>query len=160
MAFIPQHANWYLAQIVVEIIVEDETQNAIHVNYLLIQAGSPEEAYAKALQLGTQHESTYRNPKGQEVVLRFRGLRNLNVIYEALEDGTELLYEEKIGVPSNEVSKLIRPKKLLAVFQPIQRRRGPNFASEEVVREARALMKSGRSRSRPASSRKPASQTG
>jgi hypothetical protein len=143
MAFIPENANWYLAQIVLEITVQGEAQNVIHINYLLIEAGSPEEAYAKALHLGKQHETTYPNPKKQEVNIHFRGLRNLNVIYKALEDGAEILYEQRIGVDSDEISEMIRPKEMLAVFQPMQAGSGPDYASEEVVREARTLMESG-----------------
>jgi len=98
MAFIPKDAVWYIAQVVLEITVEGEAQNVVHINYLLVRAGSPEEAYEKALRLGAEHETTYRNEAKKEVRVLFRGLRDLTVVYEGLEHGAELLYEEKVSV--------------------------------------------------------------
>jgi hypothetical protein len=86
-----------IAQLVLEITVEDEVRNVVHIDYLLVRADSPEEAYEKAQRLGSEHETTYLNKDNKEVRIRFRGLRNLNVIYDDLEHGADLLYEEKLG---------------------------------------------------------------
>jgi hypothetical protein len=43
MAFIPKAAIWYIAQVVLEITVEGETRNVVHIDYMLIRADSPEE---------------------------------------------------------------------------------------------------------------------
>ena len=39
---------------------------------------------------------------------RFLGLRNLSVVYEELEHGAELMYEEQVGVPSDELKNCVK----------------------------------------------------
>lgn len=143
MSFIPKNAVWYIAQVVVEITVEGEPQNVVHINYLLVQAQSPAQAYESALRMGSQHETTYLNSDEKVVKIAFRGLRELNVVYDSLEDGAEIMYEEILGVSVEGVAALVRPKDRLAVFMPIERKTGPNYASEDIQREARALIKRG-----------------
>jgi hypothetical protein len=41
------------------------------------------------------------------------------VIHEELEDGAEIIYSEKIGVPPERFATLIPPKEELNVFAPI-----------------------------------------
>jgi hypothetical protein len=90
--------------------------------------------------MGAQHETTYDNEEAKPVKIVFCGLRNLTVVYEKLEDGAELLYEEKLGVSADTLTALVRPKERLAVFSPIERSPGPNYASAQVEREARDLI--------------------
>jgi hypothetical protein len=139
MAFIPRDAIWYIAEEVLEITVEGATQNVVHVNYLLIRAESPEDAYEKALRLGAEHETMYLNENKKEVRISFRGLRDLTVIHEALEDGSELLYEEKVGISKEALDTFVKPKEGLSVFKPIEKSLGPDYASAEILREARKL---------------------
>jgi hypothetical protein len=143
MAFIPKGARWYIAQVVVELTVAGDARNVVHVNYLLVGADSPQEAYEKALRLGREHETTYLNANMKEVRARFCGLRNLAVVYDALEDGAELLYEEKVGLSQNELQALTKPMESLAVFRPVQEGQGPDYGSEEIRREAKKLSESG-----------------
>ena len=143
MAFIPEGAVWYVAQVVLEATVEGDARNVVHINYLLVRAESPEEAYDKALRLGTQHETAYRNRDNKEVNIAFRGLRNLTVVYESLEDGAELLYEEMVGISAESVARLVSAKDCLGVFKPIERGGGPDYGSDEIEREARALVQPG-----------------
>jgi len=140
MAFIPKDAVWYIAQVVLEFTVEGEAQNVVHVNYLLVRANSPEDAYEKALRLGHEHKSEYFNSDKKRVRVLFRGLRNLTVVFEDIEHGAELLYEEKVGISQQVLDTLIQPKESLAVFKPIERSPGPDYASEEVQREARSMV--------------------
>ena len=140
MAFIPKDAVWYIAQVVLEVVVEGEGRNVVHTNYLLVRAESPDEAYEKALRLGGEHESTYLNENKKRVRIGFRGLRNLTVVYEPLEDGAELLYEETVGMSREDLEGLIRPKESLGIFKPIQRSPGPDYGSEEIRHEARRLV--------------------
>jgi hypothetical protein len=135
MAYIPHDAKWYLAELVEEIQIEDEPQNVVHVNFILVQANSPEEALRKANKLGLEGEVSYENTEGKQVTTTFRGLRDLNVIHDELEHGAELAYEEKIGLTKQEVGQLVRPKKELGVFQPIVAKQGPNYVSKEVMDE-------------------------
>jgi hypothetical protein len=136
MAFIPKGAVWYIAQIVLEIRVEGDARNVVHINYMLVHAESPDEAYEKALRLGFEHESTYLNRDKKRVQISFAGLRNLNIIYDELENGAELLYEEQVGVGEEQLRSLTRPKESFAVFKPIEVSRGPNYASAEIQQEA------------------------
>jgi hypothetical protein len=85
MAYVPNDAKWYLAWLVLEIIVEDDPRNIVHINLMLIRADSPGEAYEKAIELGKESEISYENPDGKSVVHVFRGIRDLNVIHDELE---------------------------------------------------------------------------
>jgi hypothetical protein len=117
MPFIPKNAEWYLAEIVIEFQVETDDRNIVHVNFMLIEASSPEEAYNKALRLGQISNGEHINDEGNRVKVAFRGLRNLHVIYEPLEDGAEILYEEHQGISESNLGKLVRPKEMLNVFR-------------------------------------------
>ncbi len=48
MAYIPKDAEWLLAQHVEEIRVQGRKRNVVHINYVLIEAKTPEDAYRKA----------------------------------------------------------------------------------------------------------------
>jgi hypothetical protein len=144
MAYIPKDARWYIAQVVIELTVAGESRNIVHINHLLVRADSPQEAYEKALRMGGEHETTYLNADKKEVRGRFRGLRNLTVVYDALEDGAELLYEERVGLSQQELAALVNPVEALAIFKPIERSQGPDYGSEEIRREAKRLSESGR----------------
>src|ERR1700737_4887901 len=121
VSYIPPAAQWYIAELVEEITVEDDPRNVVHRNLVLIRADSPEEAYGKALLLGREAETFYENPSGKHVRVTFRGLSELNVIHDELDHGAELLYKQSIGLPSEEIEKWILPKEQLSVFHPIER---------------------------------------
>jgi hypothetical protein len=128
VGFIPKDARWYLADVILEHQIEGETQNVVHVNTHLVSAGSPDEAYDKALALGREAESDYENTNGRRVRVVFRGLRELNVIHEPLEDGAELIYTEDVSVPEGTLRHWVRPRERLAVFAPISDKSdGPNY---------------------------------
>jgi uncharacterized protein DUF4288 len=133
MAYIPAKAKWYIAQLVHEITVESAKQNVVHINYHLVHADSPEDAYEKAQALGAHEQISYANPSGRRVRIQFHGVRQLNVIYEELKDGAEILFEERIGLSEGEIKHLLRSKSQLAVFKPIRRRQGPDYSSNDVM---------------------------
>jgi hypothetical protein len=110
MAYVPNDAKWYLAWLVLEIIVEDDPRNIVHINLMLIRADSPGEAYEKAIELGKESEISYENPDGKSVVHVFRGIRDLNVIHDELEHGAELNYEENVGVSNEKIERMLRPR--------------------------------------------------
>ena len=87
MAFIPEDAKWYLAEVVLEFTIEDDPRNVVHRNLLLVRADSPEEAYRKGMDLGADNEASWENIDGKRVTIRFRGLCYLNVIHDELEHG-------------------------------------------------------------------------
>lgn len=137
MAFIPKDARWYLADLVLEHIVQGDRRNVVHINTLLIEANSPQRAYKKALALGRQAEMVYENSDGKKVRVIFRGLRELNVIHEPLEHGSELTYEYHESVPQGELASWVPPKKSLAAFR--ERRSGfetgePNLMPASVMK--------------------------
>lgn len=97
----------------------------------------PHEAFLKAEQLGRDSEDSYLNPNNQTVTFTYRGLRNLLVIYEELEHGAELMFEEEVGMSEDELQKMLTPKSQLAVFdsdQPIDPSR-PDYSSKEIMDE-------------------------
>jgi hypothetical protein len=134
MGFIPKGARWYLADVILEHIVEGDPRNVVHVNTHLIEAESPEQAHEKALALGNRAEDDYANTDGKQVRVVFRGLRQLSVIHEALEDGAELAYSETVGVPEERLREWVTPKEHLNVFAPIEPKTGcPNYMPESVM---------------------------
>lgn len=118
MAFIPEDAKWYLAEIVQEFRVEDEDSSLVFINFILIRADSPEEAYERSLIEGKAHEYADFNTDGKRVTSIFRGLANLHVIYDELEHGSEILYESKEDVSEAQIQAMVRPKSELNVFRP------------------------------------------
>ncbi|QNI31220.1 DUF4288 domain-containing protein [Alloacidobacterium dinghuense] len=135
MAYIPEDAEWYLAEIILEICVEDDPRNVVHINVVLIHATNPEEAYDKAMKRGKTEEQTYENQQGKSVVSIFKGLRDLLVIHDKLEDGAELSYKEQIGLTKEQVSSLITPKHQLGIFAPVEQIDKPDYAAGDIVAE-------------------------
>jgi Domain of unknown function (DUF4288) len=136
MAYIPKDAKWFLAYLVEEIRVQDSKRNIVHINYVIIRANSPEEAYLRAMALGKAGNMTYLNPMRKKVTIRFRGLRNLDVIHDPLGDECEILFTEKLGVSEENLKKMLRRKRDLEVFQPIRGRSGrPDYSSKEIMDE-------------------------
>jgi hypothetical protein len=69
------------------------------------------------------------------VRVRFRGLRELNVIHDELGDGAELSYSESVGVPEGQLRTWVTPKGGLAAFAPTRATTdGPNYMPEAVMR--------------------------
>lgn len=135
MAFIPADARWYLAEVVLEHLIEGDPRNVVHINTCLLEAGSPAQAYDKALALGKGKELEYANTEGKLVRVVFRGLKDLLVIYDELGDGAELTYSEEIGVPEDRLKSWIAPKEDLGVFADVERSDDyPNYMPDEVAR--------------------------
>jgi hypothetical protein len=136
MAYIPHDAEWYIAELINEITIEGNPGNVVHRNFMLVNASSPEEAYQKALDLGSSSEVTYDNPEGKQVSIHFRGLGDLSVIQDKLEHGAELMYSEELGVSEAELRRQVRSKVELTVFRPtISSFKHPDYRSEEIVRQ-------------------------
>ena len=117
MAYIPEDAKWYLAEIVEVIEIADEQEKIVNINFMLVRADSPEEAYEKAMELGRDVEISYDNTDGKLVTCRFQGLKNLYVIHDELEHGAEILYERVEGLQDNEIQELVRRKEDLNIFK-------------------------------------------
>ena len=136
MAHVPKDAEWFLAKLVEEFRVQGAKRNAVHINYVLVQAKTPSEAYRKAIELGKRSNNKWKNPSGQTVTHRFLGLRELDVIHDPLEHGCEIMFIERLGMSRTGLHKLVRKKTELEAFLaiPIQRRRGrPDYSSKEIT---------------------------
>src|SRR5580704_16335633 len=136
MGYIPEDAKWYLADIVLEITVEDDPRNVVHTNLHLVRAESPEEAYQKAIQIGIASGHTSVNPDGKRVIFRFRGLCDLKeVIDSELEHGAELSYREDIAVDEATIQEWVSSKEDLGVFRPMEFNPSskPNYASRDIM---------------------------
>jgi hypothetical protein len=142
MAYVPPNSEWYVAEILEEITVQGDSRNVLHRNLVLIRASSPDEAYERAVAIGRQGEITYENPAGRSVSIRFRGLKDLNVVYDELEHGTELLYSEQVSVSDEEIASLVVPKEQLSVFQEIVPTQGPDYGCKEIEEEVEKLLSS------------------
>jgi hypothetical protein len=140
LGFIPASAKWYLAEIVVQITVEDDPRNVLQTNTVLVRADSPEEGHAKAMELGRSAELSYENPNGKLVKFHFLGLHDLNVIHDELEHGAEIAYSETIGLDESAIEKWITPKESLGVFAPITPSTGPNYSSRDVMEKVHRMM--------------------
>ena len=116
--FIPENTEWFIAELVEEFRAVDQAENLIHINTVLIKADSPVVAYEKAIALGESANRAFTNTDGVAVSVRFRGLRGLYPVYDRLEDGAELLYEEREGMSDEAIAKMVKPKEELAVFSP------------------------------------------
>lgn len=118
MPHVPSNARWFLADLVMENRVDEDPRNVVHVNTMLVEAGSAEEAWEKALELGRDQEHTYLNTDKKQVNVRFRGLGDLYVVYGKLEHGSELIYQEKVDVPEEKLATMVPAKHELSVFVP------------------------------------------
>jgi Domain of unknown function (DUF4288) len=127
--------GWYIAELVMEIKVADDQRNVVHQNLVLIRAESANEAYNKAIKLGEAEETSYDNPSGKLVTIKFRGISDLDEIYDELQDGAELSFRCKIDVSESEMRSLILTRDRLRAFLPPKRTEGPDYASGEIVSE-------------------------
>lgn len=137
MAYIPEDAEWFLADLVEEIRVQGYKRNIVHINYVLVHAKTPQEAYREAMRLGKRANQKYENPDGRTVTHRFLGLQNLDAIFEPLEHGCEIMFVERLGLSRAGTRKLVRKKRHLEAFLPIRDRRGrPDYSSKEILEMA------------------------
>jgi hypothetical protein len=138
MGHVPTGSQWYIAELVMEITVAKAARNVVHKNLVLVRADTPREAHRKAVGLGKKAETSYRNPKNRLVRIRFCGISKLDVMYEDLEDGAELTFEEHVGVTPKDIRRLIPPKERLQVFIPPRpgREHDPDYRSGAVIKMA------------------------
>ena len=115
--WIPEDMEWFLAELIQQFAYANEDKLDVWVNTILVRASSPEEAHEKSLKLGETYNEKYINSDGVAVTATFRGLRNLYLIYDKLEDGAEIIYEELEGISEDEISAMITPKKQLVAIQ-------------------------------------------
>src|SRR5262249_1812376 len=102
---------------------------------MLVRADSPDEAYERALELGNQLEMSYKNPDGKSVACAFRGIREMNVIHDELEHGAEINYEEKVGVLSDDIERMLRRSDHLTIFRTDDNSPKPKYIAKDIAEE-------------------------
>jgi hypothetical protein len=139
LGYVPEDAEWYIAELVQELVVADDPRNVVWRNLTLVHASFPDDAYEKAQSLGRAGNSEYLNPAGKLVTTRFRGISFMDVVHDPLEHGAELLFYSQTQVSEEDIAKLLRSKEQLNLFSPITRGDGPDVASGDIVREAESI---------------------
>jgi hypothetical protein len=111
----PKDMEWFLADLIQQFTFADGS-HSIYVNTLLVKATSIEQAYEKALGFGDAYNYSFTNTNQEEVKVSFRGLRDLYFIYDKLEDGAELIYEEYEEITEEEIAAMVTPMDKLMAF--------------------------------------------
>lgn len=110
--------KWYLAKLLEEFHAANDDTELLRINWILVNAGDAEEAYTKALVFGAELNHEYLNTEGFLVTVTFRGLSNLNEIYEEFADGSEIAYSRYEDISREDIERMVKPKERLAVFRP------------------------------------------
>lgn len=121
-----KNGNWYIVEIIekCEPVERNEKQELRRVttwgNHHLIKADSPEKAFDKAVKLGKEAEYKFTNTDKIEMEWIFVGIGELLPIYEDIEDGAELMWNDygfisnrrtmRMPYKKKELMKLIKPK--------------------------------------------------
>lgn len=112
--------KWYVSHEILTLAPDHSPADAkldVWENLILIRAQSPEEAYLKAMEHGRANESAI-TVGGEKGSVRFRGLRDLVLIYDELEDGAEIEWHE-MDLTREEVDELLKDKNDLHAFNPV-----------------------------------------
>lgn len=121
-----KNGNWYIVEIIekCEPVERNEKQELRRVttwgNHHLIKADTPEKAFDKAVKLGKEAEYKFTNTDKIEMEWIFVGIGELLPIYEDIEDGAELMWNDygfisnqrtmRMPYEKKELMKLIKPK--------------------------------------------------
>lgn len=121
-----ENRNWFIVEIIekCEPVSRNDKNDLRRVttwgNHHLIKANSPEEAFDKAIKLGKEKNYKFTNSDKVEMESIFVGIGELLPIYEDIEDGAELMWNDygfisnrrtmKMPYKKEELMKLIKPK--------------------------------------------------
>ena len=95
-----KNGNWFIVEIIekYEPVERNEKQDLRRVttwgNHHLIKAKSPEKAFDKAVKLGKEKNYKFVNSDKMEMESIFVGIGELLPIYEDIEDGAELMWND------------------------------------------------------------------
>ena len=143
MGYIPEDTEWFVAELIMEIIVHGASRNVVHRNLTLIRAAKPEVAYQRACYWGNRAETCYANPLGQPVEIKFRGISKLDVVVDPLIDGGEVYFEESVGVAPEQLASWIVPKEQLQAFKKppsFSEIHDPCYGSKAIIDEVNKWM--------------------
>jgi hypothetical protein len=103
-------------------------------NLILIKATNPEDAYRKAMDLGHLNEHAVKID-GKDGYCRFKGLRELALVYDELEDGAELEWREFQMEPTK-LHQMVIPKAKMQAFK-VEPKQAPTKRSSSASRMPR-----------------------
>jgi hypothetical protein len=116
--------GWWIATIVERYEHFDEDKTKLNrrctawMNTVLIKACSRDEAYRKAIAQGKIGTDSICGPEGgRQGHWVFEGLASLLPIYEKLEDGAEIMWEQAVNVTVKTVRARVKEKRELECFQ-------------------------------------------
>jgi len=82
-----------------------------------LKARDREEAYTRAVELGSDNHSTFESPDGKKTGRWvFEGLTSLLPIYEELEDGSEIMWTQHENRTVRKIRSLVKSKQELEAF--------------------------------------------
>ncbi len=116
-----ENGKWYIAEIIekCEPVNRNEAQELRRVktwgNFHIIKAETPKKAYEKAVKIGKEAEYKFTNSDNLEMEWIFIGIGNLIPIYEDIEDGSEIMWENYGDISNRRAMRFpISEEKLLA----------------------------------------------
>ena len=118
------HTGWWIASFIERFEYYGENKANLNrrclawENTILIKAPNREVAYRKAVVRGrlSHGNEGVNSSSGRKGAWRFEGLTGLLPVYEELEDGAEILWQEHAGVTVRKIRSRIKQKHELAVF--------------------------------------------
>ena len=118
-----KHTGWWVASHVERIEYYDEpTKNLSRrccawENTVLIRARDRHDAYRKAVIVGRRGDRGEAwNSAGRKSAWRYEGLTMLLPIYEELEHGSEILWQDHVGRTVRSIRAMVKTKRELSVF--------------------------------------------
>jgi hypothetical protein len=122
-----KNGNWFIVEIIekCEPVKRNEKQELRRVttwgNHHLIKADSPEKAFDKAVKLGKKAEYKFTNADKIEMEWIFVGIGELLPIYEDIEDGAELMWNDYGFISNRRTMRMpYKKKELIKLIKPIQ----------------------------------------
>jgi len=114
--------NWYVVQYVVEFRVASHPEQSVRlvadIQTYLLHATSKEEAYTKALALGTRISDSYHNANGDLITMACKGIHDLdNLQVETLQEEQHLSSFRLNDITSDQIDTLITPRDHLSIFE-------------------------------------------
>ena len=122
-----ENRNWFIVEIIekCEPVNHDENNDLRRVttwgNHILIKADSAEKAFDKAVKIGKEGEYKFINTDNLEMEWKFVGIGELLPIYENIEDGAELMWNDygfisnrrtmRMPYKKKEILELLKTKK-------------------------------------------------
>lgn len=125
-----KNGNWYIVEIIekCEPVERNEKQELRRVttwgNHHLIKADSPEKAFDKAEKLGKEAEYKFTNSDKIEMEWIFVGIGELLPIYEDIEDGAELMWNDYGFISNRRTMRM--PYKKKELMKLIKSKQQPN----------------------------------